>query len=211
MSATKYSIINDALAGTANNLASEADLTAAVADQSFEWQVASRSYDRELPLLLERHSWPFAKATEALEQAHEDDNPSLRFTNAYDWPYSALWLESVSAPGGLALDYEIIGRYICANYDGTDDDAPVATFVQSPQPSSISNLFWEVLRAKIEVGILRGLNEDLAEAKRRDDIAEGLLLPLVRTRTDQQQPARRAFRSTILERRRSGGGPRALN
>jgi hypothetical protein len=73
----------------------------------------------------------------------------------------------------------------------------------------MSNLFFEVLRVKIEVGILRSLNEDYAEAKRRDDNCEALLLPLVRTRTDQQKPARRAFRSRMLERRRSGGGPQA--
>ena len=205
----KFQIVNDALRGTANNEAEEADLTADAADATYEWQRAGSAYDRELPLLLERHPWPFAKATEPLDQAHEDDNPSNRYTHAYDWPFFCLWLQRVEAPGGLPIDYEIIGRYICMTYDGTDADAPVATFIQAPQPSDISNLFYEILRQKVEVACLRGINEDYTEAKRREDFIERELLPLVRTRTDQQTPARRAFRSTMLERRRGGGGPRA--
>lgn len=212
MALTKQNIVDDALSNTSNNLSETVDPTAAVADQTVEWQKASRAYDRELPLLLERHAWPFAKATEALEQAATADNPSNRYGYAYEWPYGALWLQKVEVPGGLAIDYDIIGPYICTDYNGTDldVDAPIATFIETPQPSDISNLFWECLRVKVEVGVLRSLNEDYAEATRRDRQAEEMLLPLVRTRTDQQQPARRAFRSTMLERRRSGGGPRAL-
>lgn len=205
----KFDIINDALSNTANNEAEEADLTAAVADQTVEWRKASLAYDRELPLLLERHAWPFAKTTEALEQADEDDNPSNRYGYAYDWPYLCLWLEKVEAPGGLPIPYEIIGRFICMDYDGTDADAPIATYVQAPlDNTTTSNLFWELLRRKVEVGILRSINEDYPEAKSRDNETEAMLLPLVRTRTAQQTPARKAFRSTMRERRASGGGPR---
>lgn len=206
---SKFDLINDALSNTANNLAEEADLTAAVADQTLEWRKASAAYDRELPLLLERHTWPFARTTEGLEQADEDDNPSNRYGYAYDWPYLCLWLEKVEAPGGLPIPYEIIGRYICMDYDGEDDDAPVATFVQTPlDKTTISNLFWEVLTRKVEVSILRSINEDYGEAKSRDGEVEAILLPLVRTRTDQQKSTRKAFRSTMRERRASGGGPR---
>lgn len=213
---TKFSLVNDALANTSNNLAVAADLTLPAHNPnntsttaSFEWDSASRAYDRELPLLLERHPWPFAKATEALEQAHEDDNPSNRYGYAYDWPYSALWLQKVEAPGGLAIPYEIVGQYICCDYDGTDDDAPIATFIQVPYvKTTMSNLFWDVLRRKVEVGILRTVNEDYGEAKSRDNECEALVLPLVRARTDQQTPPRRAFKSTMRERRAGGGGPR---
>lgn len=215
---TKLSIINDALSNTANNLATEDDLTADPYDPndaentaSFEWDRASRAYERELPILLERHPWDFAKQTEALEQIDEDDNPSIRFGFAYDWPYYALWLQKVETPGGLAVDYEIIGKFICTDYDGTDSDAPIATFIAVPLiKSDISNLFWEALRVKVEVGILRSINEDYSEATRREQGVEQMLLPLVRTRTDQQTPARRAFRSSIRERRRAGGGPSSL-
>lgn len=216
----RLSIINDALANTANNLCSEEDLEDLPNDASFGAGVddplytadrAARAYNRELRLLLARHPWGFAKATEALEQADEDDNPSNRFGYAYDWPYFALWLQTVEAPGGLPIPYEIIGRYICMDYDGTDDDAPVATFTQVPYDTSdINDLFKEILRVKVEVGILRSVNEDYPEAIRRDKDAELMLLPAVRTRNDQQMPARRGFRSSMLERRRSGGGPRAL-
>lgn len=216
---TKLSIVNDALGNTANNLAVAADLTLPAYDPnaadgttaSFEWDKASRAYERELPLLLERHPWNFAKVTEALDQADDDDNPSNRFGFAYDWPYSALWLQKVEAPGGTVVDYEIIGRLICMDYDGTDDDAPIATFIERPIIlTNMTNLFWEVLRVKIEVGLLRSINEDYGEATRREKMCEEMLLPMVRTRTDQQTPTRRARRSTMLERRRSGGGPRAL-
>lgn len=211
----KLALINLALSNTSNNLATAEDLTLPDHDPdaeagttaSYEWDRASKAYDRELPILLERHPWPFAKATEALDQVVEDENPSNRFGYAYDWPYDALWLQKVEAPGGLAIDYEIIGRYICADYDGTDTDAPIATFVQNPDSSTLSNLFKEILTLKVEVGCLRSINEDLSEAKARDVQAEAML-SIVRTRTDQQRPARRAFRSTILERRRGGGGPR---
>lgn len=204
------SIINDALGNTSNGLITQAQLNQVPADigENDALYLADRSaraYARELPLLLERHTWPFAKTTEALEQADADDNPSNRFSHAYDWPYFCLWLARVEAPGGLPLDYEIMGRFICLDYDGTDADAPIATFIQQPQFSEMSNLFFEILRVKIEVGILRSVSEDYTEANNRDKNAEAFLLPLVRNRTDQQTPARRGFRSTALERRRSGG------
>jgi hypothetical protein len=215
---TELSILNDALANTANGLIDQAGLDAldpstpvtADNDALYLEDRAHRAYARELPLLLERHPWNFAKATEALEQVDEDDNPSNRFGFAYEFPFFCLWLQKVEAPGGSAVDYEIIGRFICTDYDGTDDNAPIATFIAVPQPSDTSNLFWEILRQKVEVGILRTINEDYNEATRRDNSVEQMLLPMVRTRTDQQQPTRKAFRSTIRERRRSGGGPSAI-
>jgi hypothetical protein len=218
----RLTIINDALANTANNLVSAAQLAtvpneasfgSAEDDADYIADRAARAYDRELRLLLARHPWNFALATENLEQADEDDNPSNRFGYAYDWPYDALWLQKVEEPGGLAIPYEIVGRFICMDYDGTEDtaDAPVATFVQVPYDANdLNDLFKEILRVKVEVGILRAVNEDYGEASRRDKEAEGMLLPMARTRTDQQTPPRRAFRSSILERRRAGGGPRAL-
>lgn len=205
----KFFIINDALRATANNLASEVDLTAAEGAASLEWERASAAYDRELPILLERHPWPFAKATEPLDKAHEDENPSPRWAAAYDWPYACLWLQRIDTAGGTPLDYEIVGQYLCMNYAGEDGDAPIATFIQTPQPSEASNLFYEILRVRVEVACLRGINEDYSEAKRREDYCERELFPMIRNRTDQQQSPRRAFRSTMRERR-SGGGPSPL-
>jgi hypothetical protein len=209
--ASKLSIINDCLANTANARITQAQLDQVPSDSLdandalFLADTAARGYNRELALLLQRHPWPFGLATEALDQAAEAENPSNRYGYAYDWPYGALWLKTVESPGGGALDYEILGQYICADYDGTDDDAPVASFVQTPPVADISELFWAVLRIKLEVVILRSVNEDYSEATRRDQIAEGLVLPIVRTRTDQQQPPRRGFRSTMREARRTGG------
>lgn len=207
---TKRSIIDDALANTANNLSVDTDQTADTADQTAEWRNGSRAYDREIRILLQRHPWSFAKETAALDQADEDDNPSNRYGYAYEWPYGALWLQKVEVPGGAGIEYEIIGQYICTDYDGTDDDAPIATYVVQPQASDISDLFFECLRTKVEVSLLRSLNEDYGEANARDKMAEQMLLPLARTRTDQQAPKRRAFKSRILERRRAGGGPSVL-
>jgi hypothetical protein len=220
--AFRLTIINDALANTANNLVSAAQLATVPNEDNFGSSSddadyiadrAARAYDRELRLLLARHTWDFAKATENLEQADEDDNPSNRYGYAYDWPYGALWLQKVEAPGGLPIPYEIIGRFICMDYDGTEttSDAPVATFIQVPYDTGdINDLFKEILRGKVEVGILRAINEDYVEAARRDREIEQMLFPTVRTRNDQQTPPRRAFRSSMLERRRGGGGPRPL-
>ncbi len=215
---TKLRLINDALGGTANGLISQANLDALDSDSPitddndplYLADRASRIYDNELVLLLERHTWNFAIDTEALELAGDSENPSNRKSNAYYWPVLALWLQRVEAPGGAPLDYEIIGRYICMDYDGEDDAAPVATYIQKPPNSEISNLFWAILRGKIEVGILRTVNEDYAEATRRERMIEEVFLPLARTRGDQQNPPRKAFRSSMRERRRAGGGPRAL-
>jgi hypothetical protein len=207
---TKQSIINDALSNTANNLASEEDFDAAEDEGSFEWERARRAYERELPLLLERHAWPFAKKVEALTIVDEDSNPSNRYAQAYNWPPSALWLQTIESPGGGAIPYEIIGRMIGMDYDGTGTDAPIATFIAMPPTNAISNLFWEVLRLKVEVGCLRSINEDYAEATRRDNAAELLLAGQARARVDQQSPPRRGFYSTMRERRRTGGGPSSL-
>lgn len=217
----RLTIINDALAATANNLVSAADLAAvpneanfgsADDDTTYIADRAARAYDRELRLLITRHDWNFALATENLEQVDSDDNPSNRYGYGYDWPYFALWLKTVEAPGGLPIPFEIIGRVICTDYNGTEttSDAPVATFLQVPETSDISDLFKEILRGKVEVGILRAINEDYTEAARRDREIEQHLLPMLRTRNDQQTPPRRGRRSFMLERRRSGGGPRAL-
>lgn len=219
----RLTIINDALANTANNLVSaaqlatvpnEANFGSSSDDADYIADRAARAYDRELRLLLTRHTWDFARGVENLEQVDEDDNPSNVYGYGYDWPYGALWLQKVEQPGGLAItDFEIIGRTICMDYDGTedDDDAPVATFVQVPYDTTdINDLFKEILRVKVEVGILRAINEDYTEATRRDKNAEEMLLPIVRTRNDQQKPPRKGFRSSMLERRRAGGGPRAL-
>lgn len=220
MAQTKLSILNDALAATKNLLIDQdgldaLDPDAPITDANAAYYLedrASRIYDRELPLLLERHPWNFAKATEQLEQAASTENPSNKYGYVYYWPVLALWLQKVEYAGGGAIPYEVIGRYICMDYDGTiaGDDAPVATFIQTPDYSDINNLFWEALRRKCEVGILRAVNEDLTEANRREADIENFLLPMVRTRTDQQQPPRRAFYSTMRARRRSGGGPQAL-
>lgn len=218
MSGSKLKIINDALALTANGLITAAQLTAADAespitddnDPLYLADRTSRFYNTTLLTLLERHTWPFARATEALTQAAAADNPSNRHAFAYDWPNDALWLETVEAPGGTPLDYRIFGRYICMDYDGEDDAAPVATYIENPSIASLSNLFFLILRMKLEVAILRGINEDLSEAQRRDNAVEEVFLPLARTRGDQQNPPRKAFRSSMRERRRAGGGPRAL-
>jgi len=211
-------VCNDCLANTANGLIDQdaldaLDPTTPITDDNSASYLAdrvSRAYDTELATLLVRHSWKFADATEALEQADEDDNPSNRFGFAYEMPYFALWLKKVETPGGTPIPYEIIGRYICMDADGTDEDAPVATFTVQPEASDIGILFWATLRKKVEVALLRTVNEDYSEATRRDNDAEKMLLPMARTRTDQQQPTRRAFRSTMRERRRSGGGPSAI-
>lgn len=194
----RLSIINDALSNTGNNLVQ------VEFEDSDEWDVAKRAYDRFLPQLLEAHPWNFATTTEVISKLPAADNPSQRFKAgesgfAYAIPGGCLWLESVSRTG-VAIDFEIVDDKICTSFDSTSG-ALYAKFVRQPSVDKMSNLFWEALRKLVESGCLRGLNEENAEAGRREQ--EGWqVLRIAATRADQQQPRRNPRVSRMLARRR---------
>lgn len=190
---TQLSVLNDALAETGNNL------IVTLGEATTECDVATRSWNRTLPILLERHPWNFATSTEVLEKEDKDDNPSQIYDFAYGMPRNGLWLASVWW-NGSPINFEIVDRLICTNFNN-DQYNIIGKFVRVPAAGAMTNLFFEVLRKYIEAGCLRGLNEDLREAQNRINEAEAML-SVARNRSDQQVPRRVPFRSRMLLRRR---------
>lgn len=210
----KLLLINQALTNTSNN-------TCTVDDASDEWRVASSAYDEQAPLLLYRHDWKFANRFQALSRIGDSQYPG--FSDVYEKPGDCLMLQNVYRadlaalviPGlgyGMPdedtrppdLEYRIVQDMIhCVGPQGV-----IAIYIPFPvgaQPWSVG--FLAALRLKVEAGILRGLNEDYAEAKTRDEMAESAFA-LAKSRSDTEEPRRVMFRSSVLEarrrRRRSG-------
>lgn len=194
----RLSIINDALANTSNNIVQ------VEFEDTDEWDIAKRGYDRFLPQLLEMHTWNFATATEVLQKLPDAENPSVQYSAdldgyAYSMPGLCLWLDSVWQNGNPVI-FEIVDDKICTPFNNDTYDL-VAKFVRLPATDNISNLFWEVQRKLVESACLRGLNDENAEATRREQEAYSMLR-MAATRSDQQQPRRNPRRSRMLARRR---------
>uniref|UniRef100_A0A9E7ZPQ8 Uncharacterized protein n=1 Tax=Bosea sp. NBC_00436 TaxID=2969620 RepID=A0A9E7ZPQ8_9HYPH len=81
-------------------------------------------------------------------------------------------------------------------------------YVRAPQPGQWPLLFAELVTTKAEAYILRGLNEDTDNARRRDADVEALLEE-ARSALDRQEPPRAIFRSRTAARR-LGRGSRSL-
>lgn len=195
MPSDRLQVINDALSETGNNTVS------VEFDGSDEWNVASRAYERALPVLVEAFPHNWATTTETLSEA--ESNPSQAFAdgNAFRIPTNALNVQTVFAAGGRALtggDYEIVNRCIC-----TFEESVSALYVRDPGPSQRPPMFNEALTKRVEAGILRGLNEDFDEARRREGEAIAMA-QLSASKSAQQAPGRVFLRSTMLERRRGG-------
>jgi hypothetical protein len=194
----RLSVINDALSNTGNSLV-EVEF-----EDSDEWDVAKRAYDRFLPQLLEAHSWDFATTTATLTKLADAENPSARFSAdedgyAYSMPGACLWLEVVTR-AGVAIDFEIVDNKICCGFDNAATPL-IAKYVRIPATDKMSNLFYEALRKLVESGVLRGLNDENGEATRREQ--EGWqMLRIAATRADQQQPRRNPRSSRMLARRK---------
>lgn len=185
----KLAIVNNALAETGNNLCQEAD-------GSEEWNVASRAYDRALPVMISAHPFNWATTIETLSAA--ESNPSERFEYAYRIPLNALHIRTVYV-GGIALagsSYEIIDRTIA-----TSSDSIEVLYVRRPPEDQWPPLFNEALTLRVEAGILRGLNEDFDEATRRQGLAMAMLHE-AKNAADQQAPGRTILKSRMAARRR---------
>lgn len=189
----KLQILNRALIETGNNRIN------ALNDGSDEWQVADSAFDRGLDDLITRRKWNFAIATTDLVAA--TINPSEIYDHAYTLPLTCLHLKAVFVGGVLKqVNYEIIGRALCL------DETDIAiSFVAEPPDASWHPQAAEILTQRVEIGCLRGLNEDFDEAYRREVRLESRLIEAATT-VDQQNPARNAFKSAIAESRRTRRG-----
>lgn len=189
----KLTIINNALRATGNNTVNVLN------DPSDEYRVADAAFDRWLRFLTARHSWPFATTNELLVRAPDAENKSRRFSkNGFRLPPNTFHVKEVFRGTDFLTDYEIMGDILSCNYDSEI----YATVVKQIVTEKWHPMAEEVLTRYVEAGILRGLNEDFAEANNRENSAEVLLLE-TRSTVDQQNPARNVYKSSIAAARRT--------
>lgn len=189
----KLTLINNALFSTGN------DRVNALNDPSDEYQVADAALDRAIRFLSGRHTWPFATTNALLVRAPDAENKSRRFSkNGYRLPPNTLHVKEVFRDTFFMTDYEIMGSILSCPYDSQI----YATVVQTPPDALWHPMAEEILTMYVEVGLLRGINEDFTEAANRKADAEALLME-TRTTADQQNPARNTYKSKIAVARRS--------
>lgn len=202
----KLTVLNRALSATGNNLLTVLN------DGTDEWIVANEAFGRAIDDLSSRHNWPFAKATETLVPAAAADNPSIKYSVAYLLvpdvihvvrAYRAIATDTGNRPI-LFEDYEIIGRYLCCDFD----TGISIEYVTMPDDANWHPQVAEILTTYVEAGCLRGLNEDFDEAAKREGKAEARLTE-ARPRVDRQNPVANAYNSSTRVgryQRRGGAG-----
>jgi hypothetical protein len=96
------------------------------------------------------------------------------------------------------LEYRIVNDQIhCVGPNGVT--AIYTPFPVGAQPWSIG--FMAAVRLYVEAACYRSLNEDFANADKREQLAE-MAMQEAAARADAEEPRRTMFRSSILERRR---------
>lgn len=209
MAYDKLSIINSALLAAALNPVETED------DGSPEWTVASNAYERYLPHLLKKGNWKFTTLMGELTRLGASTFPG--FTDIYSKPADcvhliAVWDTATAAdireiPLGViprlgtlppALAYRVIGNTVhCAAPAGV-----TGMYVGTPAEGDWPPDFVEALTLNIESVLQRGLNEDMEASQ----LAKKLAMVEVndaRSRGDQEEPKRVAFRSAMREARRT--------
>lgn len=198
--ADRLSIINDALLGTGNNRLN------VEYDGSDAWTVAESAYRRSVGYLTDKHDWKFATRTVPLVGLLPL-SPHPLLSKAYALPDDclhvvAVWIGLRGGPGAVPLNrYEIVDDRLCCDHDA----GLTIEYVRAPDPTNWPAGFVEICIAKVEAYLLQGLNEDTDNARRRHSDVEDMLAEL-RTRHDQQTPARAILRSPSAERRAGGRG-----
>lgn len=189
----KLVILNNALLATGNNTVNVLN------DPSDEYRHANAAFDRAVRFLTARHTWPFATTNELLVRAPDADNRSRRFSkNGFRLPENTLHVKEVFFDTLYLTDYEIMGGILSCHYESEI----YATVIKAPPDAAWHPMAEEILTTYVEVGCLRGLNEDFSEATNRERKAEGLLEE-TRTHVDQQNPARNTYKSKIAAARRT--------
>jgi len=187
----KLQILNRALAATGNTIVNVLN------DGSDEWMVADMAFDRAIEDLISRHRWPFAAAS--FTPSEVATNPSERYENAFALPPTVFHVKSVNVDGYQTNLYEIIGRTLSLDTDASG--LVTVAYIGMPESSAWHPQAAEILTQMVEVGCLRGLNEDFDEADSRHRWVESRLIE-ARSTVDQQNPARNQFQSTIRDARR---------
>jgi hypothetical protein len=189
----KLTILNNALLATGNNTVNVLN------DPSDEYRHSNAAFDRAVRFLTARHTWPFATTNELLVRAPDADNRSRRFSkNGFRLPENTLHVKEVFFDTQFLTDYEIMGSILSCHYESE----VYATIIKAPPDASWHPMAEEILTTYVEVGCLRGLNEDFTEATNRERKAEGLLEE-TRSHVDQQNPARNTYKSKVAVARRT--------
>lgn len=165
-------------------------------DGTDEWQVVDTTLQRHIDDLLSGHPWAFARKSADLVKADDDDNPSIEFDYAHRLPADCLHLVAVYSDGAPTTDYRIYGRLVCL-----DQDADIQVeYIAEPADSAWHPQATEILTRMLEIGLLRGMNEDDTEADKREILLEQKL-GRARAAADQENPARNTYRRTASEAR----------
>lgn len=191
----KLRIINDVLAETGNNLVAVAN------DGSDEWTVASPAYDKAVENTLQARNWLFLKTIATLVRA--GNPPDATYTDAMAVPANCLhvvWVRLITGPNqALPVDYKIMSLgdtnatpVICLNL--SNYTAQAMYLLDSQMTGNWPPLFAEVIRFWVRSALYRGLHEDPVQADKEEQKAM-IALQLAATRSDQNNPKRRAFNS----------------
>lgn len=191
----KLTTINNALINTGNSRVNN------LYDSSDEYLVADTAFDRAIKLLTAMHSWPFATTFEDLVRVPDDENLSKRYPNngfRIPSPPQVLHVKEIYYGNCLLTEYEVNGFILSCCFS----DSISAKVVREAPGAIWHPMAEEVLTLMVEAGCLRGLNEDMTEARTRDQAAAAMLAD-ARTRTDQQNPARNTYQSKVSQSRRT--------
>lgn len=191
----KLQVINNALINTGNTRVNT------LYEESDEYVVADTAFDDAIKLLSSMHSWPFATTVEKLVRVPDDENLSRQFPeNAFRIPAppQVLHVKEIYYHNVLLVDYEIMGFVLSCRYP----DEIYAKVVREAPGAIWHPMAEQILKLRVEAGILRGLNEDFKEADNREARADDWLM-MARPHLDQQNPARNMYRSKIASARRT--------
>jgi len=162
----KLTILNRALVATGNSMIS-------LNDGSDEWQVVEIEFDRRVEELLSGHGWPFGRRKATLVPTTPVE--AVEWQYAFALPTDLFHLRKVFIAGNPTTEYRIYGKAIVLDADGSTGDVQVEYISQPEADENWHAQATRVLTLYIEVGCLRGLNEDLGEASKRLQEAEWAL------------------------------------
>ncbi|MEM7428449.1 MAG: hypothetical protein AAF441_20345 [Pseudomonadota bacterium] len=181
----KRGIINRALSGTGNNQ------ILILGENSDEALAAETAFDRALEYMIGEHQWPFV--TKTADLARKGDSDVAPFTDLFHLPTDAWHMRTVTRKGytgSIAHLINMVGIHTCIS------TGLQAVYVVNPgvdstwHPTAV-----EALTTLTEAHLYRGLNEDMDMGDQREQAAE-LKLMKARSRVDQQNPARNAYKRT---------------
>lgn len=189
MSASKFSIVNEALLMCGENVVAAED------NGTKEWNVCSAAYEAGVEHLLDEHDWKFGTAIE-VDNDRLGDSPDPAYEDKYAKPNGCLHVIWVKDEGGTSLDWRLVGNNILV----TKDDGITVKFVTEPDPSEWPGLFLKSLRHFVMAGIYRGLKHDARSAQAEEKSAE-FYLAKARPRGDSEEPSQARFVSGLATAR----------